>query len=134
MLLPGYLKKHPVKEKLLKLSTGGTCENCSTTFPLALLAIHVIGRPPDIESGSRDLQKHLLVLCPGCLRSFRSGNAADSQQRELVRYRSAEVRKAMRAVLGYRPGKYVPPGDFDLARIFADACESRAMDYCLNGG
>ncbi len=132
MLLSEFLDDNPVKKKQLKLSTGNRCENCSFEFPLPSLAVHLIDNPPDIDE-TRDPSKHVLILCPRCLRSFASGKVDESMQRELVRYRPASVRKAMRAVLGYRPRIYTPP-DVDLAAIFAEVCGSSAIDLCLNGG
>lgn len=73
MLLSEYLKEHPVKVRRLSTATGGRCENFSNEFSPLLLEIHIIGNPLDIGFASQDLQKHLLVLCPECRRSFRSG-------------------------------------------------------------
>jgi hypothetical protein len=134
MLLTEYLKKHPVKAWRLKVAAGGWCENCSNEFPQFILEIHVIGSPPDTESVCSDLQKHLLLLCPACQRSFLSVQVEESLQRELVRLRSRKVRKMMREILGYRPRQYVPPGDFDPEVIFLEMVSSGATDYCLNGG
>jgi hypothetical protein len=134
MLFSEYLKEHPMKARRLIMATGGRCENCSNEFPLVLLEIHIIGNPPDIGTAGRDLQKHLLVLCPECRRSFRSGRVDESLQRELVRHRAGEVRTLMRETLGYRPKKYIPPGDFDPEVIFQEMFSSGALDQCLNGG
>lgn len=134
MLLTEYLRDHPVKVKLLKIATGGGCENCGNAFPLALLEIHVIGSPPDCGGEQNDLQKHLLVLCSDCRRSFRSGQIADSLQHELVRHRPVGIRRAMRELMNYHPRRYSPPDDIDLAAVFRDVFESRMLDLCLNGG
>ncbi len=134
MLLSEYLKEHPVKARRIRITTGGRCENCSNAFPPTVLEIHVIGSLPAVGDISWDLQKHLLVLCPACHRSFRSGQVEESLQRELVRHRSREVRKQIRDILGYHPAKYVPPGDFDPEAVFRELFESGAPDLCLNGG
>lgn len=134
MLLSEYLKEHPVKARRILIATGGRCENCSNEFPQVILAIHIIGNPPDIGAAGSDLQKSLLVLCPACRRSFCSGRVEESLQRELVRHRAGEVRILMREILGYRPKKYNPPGDFDPEVIFQEMFSSGALDQCLNGG
>lgn len=134
MLLSEYLKEHPVKARRILIATGGRCENCSNEFPLVILAIHIIGNPPDIGAAGSDLQKSLLVLCPACRRSFCSRRMEESLQRELVRHRAGEVRILMREILGYRPKKYNPPGDFDPEVIFQEMFSSGALDQCLNGG
>ena len=134
MLLKEYLKKHPIKAWRLKVAAAGRCENCSNEFPQVILEIHVIGSPPATECACSDLQKHLLLLCPACKRSFLSGQVEESLQRELVRFRSRKVRKLMREILGYRPRRYVPPGDFDPEVMFMEMVNSGATDYCLNGG
>jgi hypothetical protein len=133
-LLSEYLTEHPVKVRRLRIATGGRCENCGNTFPPVVLEVHLIGSPPDIEDAGRDLQKHLLVLCPACRRSFCSRPVEESLQRELVRYRSAGVGNLMREILEHRPRKYVPPGDFDPAAVFQEMFDSGALDLCLNGG
>ena len=132
-LLSEYLDEHPVKARRLRIASGGRCENCSTTFLPIVLGIHLIGNPPD-RGPSPDLQKHLLVLCPACRRSFCSGRVEESLQRELVRHRPREVRNLMREILGYRPRKYVPPGDFSPEEVFPEMITSGALDFCLNEG
>jgi hypothetical protein len=134
MLLSEYLKEHPVKARRLTIATGGRCENCSNEFTPVILEIQIIGTSPDFEDEGRDLQKHILILCPSCHRSFRSGRVEESLQRELVRHRAREVRKLMREILGYRPKKYNPPGDFDPEAVFQEMLSSGALDQCLNGG
>ena len=128
-----YLRDNPVKVRRLRVATGGRCENCSNGFPLSVLEIHIIGSPSQTIA-HRDLQKHLLVLCPACRRPFSSGEVAEPLQRELVRHRPRDVRKMMREILGYRPRKYVPPGDFRPDEIFDEMITTGALDQCLNGG
>ncbi len=84
MLLSEYLTEHPAKARRILIATGGRCENCSYEFPPVILEIHIIGNPPDIGAAGSDLQKSLLVLCPACRSSFRSGRVEESLQRELV--------------------------------------------------
>jgi len=134
MLLSEYLKEHPVKARRISVATGGRCENCSNEFPPIILEIHIIGNPPDFGAAGSDLQKHLLVLCPACRRSFCSGRVDESLQRELVRHRAGKIRAVMREILGYRPRKYTPPGDFDPEAVFQEMLSSGALDQCLNGG
>jgi hypothetical protein len=134
MLLFEYLKMHPVKARRMKRATGCRCENCSNAFPLHALEIHPVGSLPDINAPGRDLQKHLLVLCPTCGRSFRAGQVKESLQRELVRHRSHEIRNKMREILEYHPREYIPPGDFDPGEVFQEMLDSGALDLCLNGG
>jgi hypothetical protein len=134
MQLSGYLKEHPLKSWKLRRATGGRCENCSNEYSPVILEIHIIGNPPDTGVAGRDLQKQLLVLCPACRHSFRSGRVEESLQRELVRHRAGKIRAVMREILGYRPGNYMPPGDFDPEVIFQEMVNSGATDHCLNGG
>jgi hypothetical protein len=134
MLLSEYLKKHPAMTRCLRIATGGRCENCSISYPPAVLEIHFIGSPPETGDDSRDLQKHLLVLCPACRRSFHSGKVELSLQRELVRHRPRAVRNRIREILGYRPPAYVPAGDFDPEAVFRELFDSGSPDLCLNGG
>lgn len=134
MLLTEYLKKHPMKAWQLKVAAAGRCENCSNEFPQVILKIYAIENPLCTDSAGSDLQKHLLLLCPACRRSFLSGQVEVSLQRELVRLRSRKARKMMREILGYRSRQYVPPGDFDPEVVFLEMVNSGATDHCLNGG
>lgn len=134
MLISGYLKSHPAEAGLLSTVTGGKCENCSNPFPPAVLEIHPIGTPPANEPAGRDLQKYLLVLCPECRDSFRSGQVDESLQRDLVRHRSRKVRSRMREILGYCPREYSPPDNLDPEVVFREIFDSGALDLCLNGG
>jgi hypothetical protein len=134
ILLSKFLAKHPVKARRLKRATGCRCENCSNAFPMAALELYFIGQQPDIDNKNVDLQEHLLILCPGCGRSFRSGNVDVSLQKELVCHRMPKIRDQIREILEYRPRDYTPPGDFDLEAVFQEMIDSGAIDLCLNGG
>ena len=132
-LLCNHLSKNPATVQRLIRASNGRCENCSNSVPPSVLGIHIIGSPPEVGP-SRDLQKHLLVLCPACRRSFGSGRVGESLQRELVRHRTRVARSLMREILGYHPRPYVPPGDFSPEAVFHEMIASGALDLCLNGG
>jgi hypothetical protein len=134
MDLKEFLNVNPVKSRLLKLAPGGACEHCGEAYPLALLEIHVIDPRTRADSDRHDLQKKLLVLCPGCHRFFHKRPVQESMQRELVRYRPQEVKAAMRRIMGTRPRRYFPPETGDPEAIFAEMFASGALDLCLNGG
>jgi hypothetical protein len=134
MDLSEYLAAHPEKSRELKSATGCRCENCSLEYPLALLEVHTIGSTLSVETPHIDLQYYLLVLCPSCSRSFRSGKVALSLQRDLVRLRNRQVRRRMRAILSYQPKPYTPSVDFDPEVIFREVVSSTSPDLCLNGG
>ena len=134
MDLQGYLELYPEKARELKIATGCRCENCSLEYPLALLDVHTIGSALSVETPHTDLQKYLLVLCPSCSRSFRSGLVDVTVQRDLVRLRNRQVRRRMRVILSYQPRTYTPSGDFDPEVIFNEMISSGALDQCLNGG
>lgn len=109
MLLIEFLNRNPVKSRLLKLAAGRICEHCGNDFPLVLLVVHVINQTTVADPESIDLQREVLVLCPGCHRLFHSKPIAEVIQRELARYRPRTVKNAMRTVLGVPPRTYVPP-------------------------
>ncbi|HQM56358.1 MAG TPA: hypothetical protein PKZ57_02510 [Methanoregulaceae archaeon] len=134
MDLSEYLAAHPEKSRELKSATGCRCENCSLEYPLALLEVHTIGSTLSVETPHIDLQYYLLVLCPSCSRSFRSGKVALSLQRDLVRLRNRQVRRRMRAILSYQPKPYTPSVDFDPEVIFREVVSSTSPGLCLNGG
>ncbi|HPH35932.1 MAG TPA: hypothetical protein PLU94_10630 [Methanoregulaceae archaeon] len=134
MDLSEYLAVHQAKSRELKIATRCRCENCSLEYPLALLDIHTIGSALSVETPHTDLQKYLLVLCPSCSRSFRSGLVEVPVQRDLVRLRNRQVRRRMRAILSYQPKPYTPFVDFDPEVIFREVVSSNSPDLCLNGG
>jgi hypothetical protein len=123
------LKLNPAKERTVKHSVGCLCELCGEPYPSDLLEIHLLphgrrGRP------GPDLQREILVLCPGCHREIHEVGLPRADQKDLVRSRSAGARRMIRAVLGYIPKPYTPPG-VDLAAVFTDACQISGT--CLNG-
>ncbi|HPA08308.1 MAG TPA: hypothetical protein PK477_05905 [Methanoregulaceae archaeon] len=134
MDLSGYLKRCPAKSRELKSATGCRCENCSLEYPFALLEVHTFGSARSMETPHTDLQKYLLVLCPSCSRSFRSGLIEVPLQRDLVRVRNRQIRRRMRAILSYQPKPYTPSVDFDPEIIFREVVSSSSPDLCLNGG
>ena len=119
MPLPRHLALAPVKEKRIKLAAGSRCELCHGEYPLAGLEIHFIrgeGEPgPDSRS---DLQRHILVLCTPCHRDVHRHGVSAPEQREILRCRVPAVRRALRAILRYRPVPYAPPAEEDLAGKF----------------
>jgi len=134
MLLLELFREHPVKARRLKLAAGGRCEHCSNAFPLPVLMIHIIDPSAEVTSDSSDPETDVLVLCPECHRFFMSAPVERNLQRELVSYRSAEVRNTMRHILKSPTRTYVPPVKDDPEAIFREMFESGALDQCLNGG
>ena len=103
----------------LKLAAGSRCELCNGRFPTSHLEIHTI--QSDWNPGMPgDPQRAFLVLCRVCHRDLHACSLPLPDQRELLRHRPAAVKRTMRRILRYHPGKYTPP-EYDLAEVYAQA-------------
>lgn len=122
---------NPAKERRVKRSVGCRCELCGGTYASDLLEIHLL--PVDRRQGKPgpDLQREILILCPGCHRGIHEMRIHRADQKVLVRSRSARVRKEIREILSYNPKPYTPPGDVDLAAVYEEAC--RISGLIVNG-
>jgi len=115
-----HLKLNPMKERKVKRSVGCRCELCGEAYPSDVLEIHLLpGDGKRVKPGP-DLQREILVLCPGCHRGIHEFRVPRADQKTLVRSRPASVRKEIRTILGYNPRPYTPP-DVDLAAVYEEA-------------
>jgi hypothetical protein len=130
---------HISKEKTSELEAlfSGRCEWCDREYPPHSLVLHYIV-PDKTVSGtiplSPDPQKRFLLLCSGCHQELHEIPLPYHLQKDLVRARPQELRKAIREVLGYIPAPYQPPGDFDLAEIYEDCFSLRSLNLFRAGG
>jgi hypothetical protein len=110
----------PVKSKKVKLAAGSRCELCGEAYPPVLLEIHLLPGDGKRARQGPDLQREILVLCPGCHREIHDCRVPRADQKTLVRSRPSQVRREIRAILGFQPGPYTPP-ESDLAEIYEQA-------------
>ena len=108
-----------MKERRLKSSVGCCCELCGEAYPSDLLEIHLLPGARNQREPGPDLQREILVLCPRCHLQIHEFRLPRADQKILVRSRPAEVRKRIRAILGYHPKPYTPP-ESDLAAVYEE--------------
>jgi hypothetical protein len=117
--LPRSLALAPVKEKRIKLAAGCRCELCHGPFSSVELEIHYIrGKEGQVPDPASDLQRYILILCARCHGDLHRHGVTPPEQRGILRTRAATVRRAIRAILLYRPVPYAPPAEEDLAGKF----------------
>jgi hypothetical protein len=127
----------PEIEIALKIVLSGTCEWCGRVFSFDQLEVHLLLPERDDASESAespDPQKRFLLLCRECHQDLHRTRLPLRIQKDLVRARSMELKRAIRKVLGYTPEPYQPPGDFDLAEIYEECFSLRALDLYRAGG
>ncbi len=123
------------REQAVKVLLGGRCEWCDGQLPFPDLVLHRIlpvpGRnPPE----SPDPQKRFLLLCRSCHRDIHRIPLPHHLQKDLVRNRRKELRKALRNLFGYTPEPYHPPDNADLAEIYEECFSLRSLDLFRAGG
>jgi hypothetical protein len=111
----------------------GRCEWCDELSPLSHLVLHEIV-PEQGMSVSPDPQKRFLLLCRQCHTDLHTIPLPHHLQKDLVRRRSRNVRKALRTFLNYIPEPYHPPENFDMAEIYEECFSLRSLDLFRAGG
>ncbi len=112
---------------------GRRCEWCDGSFQLSHLVLHLI-IPEQGMPESPDPQKRFLLLCRCCHTDLHGIPLPLHLQKDLVRQRSLNVRKALRTLLDYTPEPYQPPGNFDMAEIYEECFSLRSLDLFRAGG
>ncbi len=83
---------------------------------------------------SPDPQKRFLLLCRRFHADLHRVPLPVYLQKDLVRQRSRNVRKALRALLDYTPESYLPPQNFNMAEIYEECFSLRSLDLFRAGG
>lgn len=121
------------KKKAIASLLEGRCEWCDGPFPLSHLVLHLIV-PEQGMPVSPDPQKRFLLLCRRCHADLHQVPLPVYLQKDLLRQRSRNVRKALRVLLDYTPEPYLPPQNFDMAEIYEECFSLRSLDLFRAGG
>ncbi len=117
------------REQGVKTLLGGRCEWCEREFPFPDLVLHrilpVAGRT---SPESPDPQKRFLLLCRSCHQDLHGIPLPHYLQKDLMRGRSPELRKALQGLFDYKPEPYQPPESGDIAEIYEECFSIRSLD------
>jgi hypothetical protein len=109
------------KERQIKIAVEGTCELCREYTPLPLLELHGIACPAEPKKpGPKKREKNILVVCATCHRHIHELPVPNERLRSLIDRRPFALRREILQALGYKPKKYSPPEDTDIARVFEE--------------
>ncbi|NYT07664.1 MAG: hypothetical protein GKC05_05350 [Methanomicrobiales archaeon] len=123
------------RERAVKTLLGGTCEWCDRQVAFPDLVLHrIVPVPGRIPPESPDPQKRFLLLCRSCHQDIHRIPLPNHLQRDLVRRRSPEIRKALRILFDYIPEPYQPPDTADPAEIYEECFSLRSLDLFRAGG
>jgi len=120
MPLPRELTPSPIKVRKIKLVLGSQCELCNRECPVESLEIHAISVDQLRVQETPNLEREILVLCSSCHRDVHEACLTVAEQKELLRYRPASMRREIRRILNYTPKPYVPP-DSNIPEIYEEA-------------
>jgi|MTBAKMStandDraft_1061839.scaffolds.fasta_scaffold38215_3 hypothetical protein len=123
------------RKRAVKKLLEGTCEWCDRQYAASCLELHRIlpepgRRPPE----SPDPQKRFLLLCHQCHRDVHHIPLPRHLQKDLVRKRPPEIKKALRILFDYTPKPYEPPDTADPAEIYEECFSLRSLDLFRAGG
>lgn len=123
------------RERAVKTLLEGTCEWCDEQVAFSLLELHrILPDPGDRTPESPDPQKKFLLLCHQCHRDLHDIPLSRNLQKDLVKKRPAEIRKALRILFDYTPKPYEPPDTADFAEIYEECFSLRSLDLFRAGG
>ena len=111
----------------------GRCEWCDESFPLSHFVLHLIN-PEKGMPVSPDPQKSFLLLCRQCHADLHTIPLPHHLQKDLVKRRSRDVRKALQTLFNYIPKPYHPPDNFDMVEIYEECFSLRSLDLFRAGG
>jgi len=123
------------RERAVKKLLEGRCEWCDEKFAAPRLELHrILPEPGQRTPESPDPQKRFLLLCRQCHRDVHQIPLPRHLQKDLVRNRPPEIKKALRIVFDYTPKPYEPPDNADFAEIYEECFSLRSLDLFRAGG
>lgn len=123
------------RERAVKTLLERRCEWCDEQFAASRLELHrILPEPGHRIPESPDPQKRFLLLCQECHRDVHNIPLPRHLQKDLVRKRPQEIRKALRILFEYTPKPYEPPDTADFAEIYEECFSLRSLDLFRAGG
>jgi hypothetical protein len=114
-----------LKARQVKIAVEGTCELCREYIPIPMLELHGIpSRTEPPRPRSKECERNILVVCPTCHRHIHELPVPEEKLRALIGRRPFAQRREILRALGYKPKKYSPPEDIDIARVFEETTRS----------